>query len=413
MADDRQLHVVMFPWFAQGHITPLLDLAKSLLTSGLRISFVSTPANIAWIKKKIVPGIELVELQLPSVDGVPAGVESTKALCWTPWVADKMGIPTINFMVVGMASMSFAIGQHRQRLPDIPTTKDLTVPLPRFPSLVIRFRTFKAQKESKGLTFMNRLSISVEESWATLSNTCRELEGKFVDYFKRSTGRFMFPVGISMPSLPPQLDADRCLAYQMGAELHRVSEDRTPSRGLGLQSLRFGVPIVSLPIQFEQPLVARLIANELNMRVEVKRNEDSSFTKEDIASSFTKEDVAKAVRAVMVEEEGKWIKSNVEEISRVLTSNNCQWQGGPCPNPSHWRMAHAGRTTVVPAGAAAPCGDRRGPQPKQPTQNIEYRISDDDLGDSDDEYDEGYDTEANVEVDPHTTESSKRKRKTS
>ncbi|GLJ52992.1 hypothetical protein SUGI_1128650 [Cryptomeria japonica] len=60
------------------------------------------------------------------------------------------------------------------------------------------------------------------------------------------------------------------------------------------------------------------------MRVEVKRNEDSSFTKEDIASSFTKEDVAKAVRAVMVEEEGKWIKSNVEEISRVLTSNNCQ-----------------------------------------------------------------------------------------
>ncbi|XP_057830027.2 UDP-glycosyltransferase 79B30-like [Cryptomeria japonica] len=124
-----------------------------------------------------------------------------------------MGIPTINFIVVGMAAMSFAIRHNRQRLPDIPMAEDLTIPLPGFPSLVVRFRTFEARKESKGLTFTNRLSISVEESWAMLSNTCRELEGKFVDYFERSTERFMFPVGISMPSLPPRPDADRCLAW--------------------------------------------------------------------------------------------------------------------------------------------------------------------------------------------------------
>ncbi|XP_057830015.2 putative UDP-rhamnose:rhamnosyltransferase 1 [Cryptomeria japonica] len=367
---DRQLHVVMFPWFAQGHITPFLDLAKSLLTSGLRISFVSTPVNIEWIKKKIVPGIELVELQLPSMEGLPGSVESTTglseigrtdlvpllfqaidlcelpfgallkllsldfiifdaALWWTPWVADKMGIPTINFMVVDMVAMSFAIGQYRQRLPDIPTAEDLTIPLPRFPPLVIHLRTFEAWKE-------------------------------------RSTGQFMFPIGISMHSLPPWPDANRCLAWldkqptrsvvfacfdsecpltaqdlaalllgleeseisfllflfrHARVELHRVSEDCTHGRGLMVtnwapqlhilnhpstgaffshcwwnsvtKGLRFGMPIVAIPIQFDQPLFARLIVHELKMGVEVKRNKEDG--------SFTKEDVAKAVIAVMVD----------------------------------------------------------------------------------------------------------------
>ncbi|XP_057830014.2 putative UDP-rhamnose:rhamnosyltransferase 1 [Cryptomeria japonica] len=318
MADDRQLHVVMFPWFAQGHITPFLELAKSLLTSGLRISFVSTLVNIARTKKKIVLGIEPVELQLPSMDGLPTCVECMTglseirrtdlvqllfqaidiceqpfgalmkllspdfvifdaALCWTPRVANKMAIPTINFMVVCMAATSFKIGKHRQRLPEILMVEDLTVPLHGLPSSVVCFQPFEAQKESKGLTFMNRLSISMEESWATLSNTCRELEGKFVDYFQRSTEQFMFPMGISMTSLWPQPDADSCLAWldrlpthsvvfacfssecplsvqdldalllgleeseisflcvlfgHVGYELHRVSEDHTHGRGL-------------------------------------------------------------------------------------------------------------------------------------------------------------------------------------
>ncbi|XP_059070427.1 UDP-glycosyltransferase 79A2-like [Cryptomeria japonica] len=151
MADDRQLHVVMFPWFAQGHITPFLNLAKSILTSGHRILFFSTLVNIEWIKKKIVPRIELVELQLPFVDGLPAGVESMiglskigrtdlvpllfqeidlceqpfgallkllspdfvifdATLWWTSWVANKMGVPTINFIAFDIAAMSFAKG---------------------------------------------------------------------------------------------------------------------------------------------------------------------------------------------------------------------------------------------------------------------------------------------------------------
>ncbi|GLJ47574.1 hypothetical protein SUGI_1004640 [Cryptomeria japonica] len=156
MADHHKLHVVMFPWLAHGHITPFLELAKRLLSYGFRISFVSTPLNIARIKQQILqseptPGIEMVELPMPSVDGLPIGIESTTGLfeigrtdlipllfqaldlcehpfgallkllspdfvihdvtlCWIPRVAAKLGIPTINFMSFNAATMSFMIG---------------------------------------------------------------------------------------------------------------------------------------------------------------------------------------------------------------------------------------------------------------------------------------------------------------
>ncbi|XP_057830013.2 anthocyanidin-3-O-glucoside rhamnosyltransferase-like [Cryptomeria japonica] len=265
MADHGQLHVMMFPWLAHGHITPFLELAKSLLIYGLRISFVSTPLNIARIRKQMVLGIELVELSLPSVDGLPVGVESTASLleigrtdlipllfqaldlceqpfatllklfspdfiihdttlCWTPRVAAKLGIPAINFTVVNMAATSFVIGLQRDGLPQIPMAEDLLAPPLGFPSLTVRRRLFEARNmlslyqnkhygTCEDLTFMNRLCITVEESWATISNTCLELEGKFVDYFKRSTGRFMFPLGIFMKSLPSRPAAEPCLAW--------------------------------------------------------------------------------------------------------------------------------------------------------------------------------------------------------
>ncbi|XP_059070416.1 UDP-glycosyltransferase 91D2-like [Cryptomeria japonica] len=168
----------------------------------------------------------------------------------------------------------------------------------------------------------------MEESWEMLSNICRELEGKFVDYFERSTGRFMFLVGISMPSLPPRPDVDHYLALSdshAGAELYRVSEDRTPRKGLAVTEWVPQLHILnhSSTGGFLSHCAwksvtegLRLIADELKKGVEVKRNEEDG--------SFTKDDIAKVVRAVIVEEEGKRIKSNVEEISRVLTNNDCQ-----------------------------------------------------------------------------------------
>eukprot|EP01018_Ginkgo_biloba_P016532 Gb_21980 [translate_table: standard] len=79
--DLKKLHVVVFPWLAHGHISHFLDLSYILAKdAGLRVSFVSTPRNISRIKRLLEPEwghIDLVELPLPSVEGLRHGAEST------------------------------------------------------------------------------------------------------------------------------------------------------------------------------------------------------------------------------------------------------------------------------------------------------------------------------------------------
>ncbi|GLJ53002.1 hypothetical protein SUGI_1128790 [Cryptomeria japonica] len=81
-AEMRQLHVMMVPWLSKSHIRAFLELAKKLVANGLKISFLSAPLNIRWIRQQLqpIPKIDLLELPLPSIDGLPEGVESTADL---------------------------------------------------------------------------------------------------------------------------------------------------------------------------------------------------------------------------------------------------------------------------------------------------------------------------------------------
>lgn len=81
------------------------------------------------------------------------------------------------------------------------------------------------------------------------------------------------------------------------------------------EGLRFGVPFITLPMQFEQGLNAKL-AEEIKVGVKVRRNEEDG--------SFTKEDISKAIRVLMIEEEGAQIKSNVTKISCMLMGKHFQ-----------------------------------------------------------------------------------------
>jgi hypothetical protein len=78
------LHVVVFPWLAFGHMIPLLELSKRLARRGHGVTFVSTPWNAARLLCAAVPPPELsaarlrvVALDLPEVEGLPDGAEST------------------------------------------------------------------------------------------------------------------------------------------------------------------------------------------------------------------------------------------------------------------------------------------------------------------------------------------------
>ncbi|GLJ19367.1 hypothetical protein SUGI_0348960 [Cryptomeria japonica] len=436
MAEEKQreLRVVMFPWFAHGHITPFVELAKSLASHDFKIFFVSTPLNIRRIEPQIsdAEGIDLVELAMPSVEGLPKGVESSadaakrgeaplllpllktamdllekpfEALLrqlspdlvihdlvqhWVPRLAKP--IPTIFFLILGMASFSFGEGQ-LDIAPGNPIAQDLIVSPPGFPSTIIQRHLFQAQrvlelyeKHADGLSISDRASICVRESWAVACNTCLELEGVYVEYLQSLRKRPVIPVGLLMPKLPPLPIDDICLQWldrqpagsvvvlsfgseyvltqqelaaiamgllestvsflwvlPAGNDLLQGFQDQIGEKGLVAtkwvpqlhilnhssigaflthcgwnsmtEGLRFGVPLITLPMQFEQGLNAKL-AQELKVGVEVRRNEEDG--------SFTKEDICKAIRMVMIGEEGAQIKCNVTKLSDMLTSNNFQ-----------------------------------------------------------------------------------------
>lgn len=79
---SAQPHVVIFPFMAQGHIIPLLDLSKALSRRSSRVTIITTPSNVSSILHYISkhPLIHLIEIPFPVVQGLPKGCENTAHL---------------------------------------------------------------------------------------------------------------------------------------------------------------------------------------------------------------------------------------------------------------------------------------------------------------------------------------------
>ncbi|KAF8732157.1 hypothetical protein HU200_016126 [Digitaria exilis] len=74
------LHIAVFPWLAFGHMIPFLELSKRLARRGHAVTFVSTPRNAARLRAvppELSVRLRVVTLDLPVVEGLPEGAEST------------------------------------------------------------------------------------------------------------------------------------------------------------------------------------------------------------------------------------------------------------------------------------------------------------------------------------------------
>ncbi|XP_042497657.1 UDP-glycosyltransferase 73B4-like [Macadamia integrifolia] len=72
-------HLVIFPFMAQGHTLPLLDLSKALARRRLKITIITTPYNATLILPYISKHKEiyLIQIPFPDVEGLPKGCENT------------------------------------------------------------------------------------------------------------------------------------------------------------------------------------------------------------------------------------------------------------------------------------------------------------------------------------------------
>lgn len=442
---EHEIHITMYPWLAHGHISPFLELSKLLARHGFKISFVSSPRNLEKIKPLLHSDdrIDLVELPLPAVEGLSPGAESTSDVdnekipllidavdlweqpfhallkrlspdyvvydfiqCWTSRVAQKLGIPSIVFFVTVAATVAHNFSPARAALQN-PTAEDLMKPPPAFPAeSVVRWRHHEAREvlgfyKSDGsgrLRFADRFLMAFDGCSAIFDNSCRELEGKYIEYLQRATGKLVFTVGPlvaegggdrSGDSTEEHNDCDslKWLDTQAPSSVIMVSfgtecflskaevrtlalgleesqaaflwplrllpqtpaadalpegfRGRTVERGLVVEGwvpqvrilshpsvggflthcgknavtegLKFGLPLVALPMRLEQGLTARLVEGEWRVGVEVDRRLDGSFSQEDIC---------RAVKKVMVDEEGRQLRLRSSQIAQMLSKES-------------------------------------------------------------------------------------------
>ncbi|XP_008229441.1 PREDICTED: UDP-glycosyltransferase 90A1-like [Prunus mume] len=75
-------HAVIFPFMAQGHTIPLLDISKALSSRGLKVTVVTTLQNAPFISSKVsdCSSISISVVPFPSVPDLPRGCENTASL---------------------------------------------------------------------------------------------------------------------------------------------------------------------------------------------------------------------------------------------------------------------------------------------------------------------------------------------
>ena len=153
MANDSQLHVVMFPFFAFGHVSPFIQLSNKLSSHGVRISFFTIPGFIPKVKTLIIPDTEIIPLEISPTLGLPPNLAGTADLPpseaakmitaidlarpqvetilselkphfvlfdfaqhWLPSLASKLGIKAMYFSVFSAISMAYLVFPAARRI---------------------------------------------------------------------------------------------------------------------------------------------------------------------------------------------------------------------------------------------------------------------------------------------------------
>lgn len=246
MASQNQLHFILFPLMAPGHMIPMMDIAKLLAQRGVLVTIVTTPKNAQRFSKAINRAIEfghqiqLLEIRFPSVEaGLPEGCEnldmlpslnmatnffvalsllrqeveqslneikpnpscliSDMGLPWTTQIAKKFHIPRIVFHGTCcfslLCSHNILVSKIRDNISS--DTEYFVVP-----GLPDRIEVSKAQTSStmnvnssalKDVT--DQIREAEETSYGVIVNSFEELEPEYVKEYRKAKGKKVWSIG--------------------------------------------------------------------------------------------------------------------------------------------------------------------------------------------------------------------------
>ncbi|KAF6141795.1 hypothetical protein GIB67_027973 [Kingdonia uniflora] len=183
MESHLQLHVVMLPWFAFGHMISFFLLSVALAKAGIRVSFISTRKNIQRLPR--VPSnlehlLKFVEFQLPVVDGLPEGAEATIDIAMDQIQYLKVSYDRLSEQFKNFISNEAPQNARSERI------------------FVGAFG-----QNASGFTDAERLALVVGGCEAVAVRSCRELEGKYLDLLEKVYRKPVIPIGLLPPAPPP------------------------------------------------------------------------------------------------------------------------------------------------------------------------------------------------------------------
>uniref|UniRef100_A0A2N9IRE0 Uncharacterized protein n=1 Tax=Fagus sylvatica TaxID=28930 RepID=A0A2N9IRE0_FAGSY len=358
-ARHNTISVLMLPWLAHGHISPFLELAEKLTTRNIHIYFCSTPINLGPIKQKLSEkhslSIQLVELHLPSLPDLPPHYHTTNGLpphlmpilkkaldmaspnfntilkklkpdlviydflqLWAPSLALSLNIPAVDF--IPMSATIEIEAKYIDYLSVLSKKKIVPVgPLVQEPvhdyeeNEIIEWLNKKEPSSVVFVSFGSEYFLSREE----IQEMAYGLELSMVSFI----WVVRFPQGdkVNLEMALPKGYLDRVGDIGMVVEGWAPQIKILEHASIGgfvshcgwssvMESMKFGVPIIAMPMHLDQPMNARLV-EELGVGVEVKR---------DMNGRLEREEVAKVIRRVVVEKIGEGIGVKATELKEKI-----------------------------------------------------------------------------------------------
>ncbi|KFK35871.1 hypothetical protein AALP_AA4G047700 [Arabis alpina] len=228
-------HIMVFPYPAQGHLLPLLDLTHQLCLNGFTISIIITPKNLPYLSPLLSThptAVSAVILPFPGHPLLPPGVENVKELgCssnplimaslrqlrkpiieWLSshpnppvamisdfffgWTKD-LGIPRFAFFTSG-AFLASILHFLVDKLHVFESTEHVSLSeLPRSPVFKTEHLPSIIPRSTSSEDFENVKDITMNfSSYGCVFNSCECLEDEYMEYVKQKVGHnHVFGVG--------------------------------------------------------------------------------------------------------------------------------------------------------------------------------------------------------------------------
>ncbi|XVF55566.1 hypothetical protein PTKIN_Ptkin06aG0046200 [Pterospermum kingtungense] len=228
-----QLHFVLFPFMAQGHLIPMVDIGRLLAQRDVIVTIVTTPHNAGRVHKSVTKAMEsghpirLVPLQFPGKEvGLPEGCEnidmvasredwfnffkaatlmeeavdklfetitprpsciiSDMCLYYTRKIATKFQIPRLSFHGFCCFCLLCLHNIHSSKILETITSDSEHFTVPGLPDKV---EFTKAQLPVKKDETWDEIFVPMAEAdqaaYGVVINTFEELESRFVEEYKR------------------------------------------------------------------------------------------------------------------------------------------------------------------------------------------------------------------------------------